>query len=282
MCNEQTCGGDDYCCSSDDCATQGGLRPCTLDPFLLVGQSNMAGRGKQITKEDKTPHPRVLTLTKELEWQYAVDDGETDDGKKTGFLHFDFKSRVGVGPGKSFGMAVANADPEITVGLIPCAVGDSSIDWWEEGKAHKYAKHWWEEGTPNAKPWDDAIKRAKHAMQFGKLKGILWHQGEKDSTKTNSKRYEQQLHKLVQRFRQELNANNVPFIVGQLGQFKPWNDYKKQVDQAHRKLPENVFNTGFVSSDHLTGQDSLHFDSASYRKLGRRYAEAYSKLDRRW
>jgi len=280
MCNQQTCGGDDYCCSSDDCATQGGLRPCTLDLFLLVGQSNMAGRGDQISKEDKTPHPRVLTLTKELEWQYAVDDGKT-------FLHFDFDNRVGVGPGKSFGMAVANADPEITVGLIPCAVGDSSIDWWEEGKAHGYAKHWWEEGSPEAKPWDDAIKRAKHAMQFGKLKGILWHQGEKDSTKTNSKRYEQQLHKLVQRFRQELNANNVPFIVGQMGKFAPdwgsWN--KKQVDQAHRELPANVFNTAFVSSDGLTDNgDStqLHFDSASYRELGERYAKEYLNLDRRW
>merc|ERR1711988_208153 len=29
MCNQQTCGGDDYCCSSDDCTTQGGPRPCT-------------------------------------------------------------------------------------------------------------------------------------------------------------------------------------------------------------------------------------------------------------
>ena len=33
--------------------------------FLLVGQSNMAGRGV-VEEQDKTPHPRVLMLSKEI------------------------------------------------------------------------------------------------------------------------------------------------------------------------------------------------------------------------
>lgn len=34
--------------------------------FLLMGQSNMAGRGV-VEEQDKTPHPRVLMLNKERE-----------------------------------------------------------------------------------------------------------------------------------------------------------------------------------------------------------------------
>ena len=55
--------------------------------YLLVGQSNMAGRG-EIQQEDNTPHPRVLMLSKENRWQPAVEP-----------LHFDKPDIVGTGPG---------------------------------------------------------------------------------------------------------------------------------------------------------------------------------------
>ena len=70
-------------------------------------------------------------------------------------------------------------------------------------------------------------------------------------------------------------------FAGQLGQFtgSPWNEYKTQVDQAHRALPAKVPHTAFVSSDGLKDKgDKTHFDSDSYRELGQRYAEAYLKL----
>ncbi|MEQ1853042.1 MAG: sialate O-acetylesterase, partial [Chthoniobacteraceae bacterium] len=54
--------------------------------FLLVGQSNMAGRGV-VTEEDRKPHPRVLMLNKADAWVPAIDP-----------LHFD-KSAAGVGIG---------------------------------------------------------------------------------------------------------------------------------------------------------------------------------------
>src|ERR1700733_9583755 len=55
--------------------------------FLLVGQSNMAGRG-DIEAEDKQIHPRVLMFSKDDTWRPAVDP-----------LHFDIPT-AGVGPGK--------------------------------------------------------------------------------------------------------------------------------------------------------------------------------------
>ena len=79
----------------------------------------------------------------------------------------------------------------------------------------------------------------------------------------------------------ELNAPTVPFIVGQLGRFtgSPWNEYKTLVDQAHRTLPTKVPHTAFVSAEGLSDKgDKTHFNTASYREFGQRYAEAYLKL----
>jgi len=232
--------------------------------FLLVGQSNMAGRGK-VADQDKQPIPRVLKLSQDGKWVAAVDP-----------LHFDKPTIVGVGVGRSFAAKVLDhvgtADPEIMIGLIPCAVGGSPIASWEPGGYHPSTK---------THPWDDAMVRTKLALKSGTLKGILWHQGESDSKPKLARVYENQLHALVTRLRSELNAESVPFIAGQLGQFpeRPWNESRKLVDLAHRNLSKHVPHTGFVHSDGLKHKgDEVHFDAASYRELGRRYAAAYLEL----
>jgi hypothetical protein len=226
--------------------------------YLLVGQSNMAGRGK-VEAEDKKPIANLLMLDKENHWVPAVDP-----------LHFD-KPSAGVGPGRTFGMAVASVDATITVGLIPCAAGGSPIDAWKPGAYHAQTK---------SHPWDDAIKRAKLAQEKGVIKAILWHQGESDSSDKFASAYAGKLKDLVLAFRKELNTD-APFLVGQLGEFegKPWSEGYKIVDQAHRELPQQLPNVAFVSSQGLGhGGDKLHFDAKAQREFGKRYAAAYFEL----
>jgi hypothetical protein len=228
--------------------------------FLLVGQSNMAGRGVIVPSENK-PHPRVLMLDKSGAWVPAIDP-----------LHFDKPAAVGVGLGRTFAEVVAAAHPDVTIGLIPGAVGGSPIDAWVPGYFYQPTR---------SHPWDDALARAKLALPSGTLHGILWHQGESDSNRELAPAHEAKLHKLIARFRAELKASKVPFIVGQMGQFpgNPWNEFKQQVDRAHRELPQKVPHTAFANSDGLKDKgDKVHFDSDSYRELGRRYADAYLKL----
>ena len=50
-------------------------------------------------------------------------------------LHFSTKTGAGVGPGLAFGKAMADANPQARIGLIPCAVGGSSIKVWVPGSA---------------------------------------------------------------------------------------------------------------------------------------------------
>jgi pimeloyl-ACP methyl ester carboxylesterase len=228
--------------------------------YLLVGQSNMAGRGT-VTESDRKPDPRVLMLNSEGLWVAAVDP-----------LHFDKPAVVGVGLGRTFALAVADADPGVTIGLIPCAVGGSPIDSWMPGALDK---------ATNTHPWDDAMKRAHLALSSGTLKGILWHQGESDSKSGLAAAYEAKLISLVERFRQELHAPEVPFLAGQMGIFpeSPWTPDKSLVDQAHQNLEKTVKNAAFVSAEGLHHKgDKVHFDAESYRELGRRFAVRYLEM----
>jgi hypothetical protein len=230
--------------------------------FLLVGQSNMAGRGV-VAPADKAPHPRVFMLNKAGAWVPAVDP-----------IHFD-KSAAGVGLGRTFAADIAAASaPDVVIGLIPCAVGGSPIDAWQPGFYYQ---------PTQSHPWDDALRRAKLALGAGTLRGILWHQGESDSTRELAPTYASKLHDLIARLRTELKAPAVPFIVGQLGQFaeSPWDEFKREVDRAHRELPQKVPRTAFVSSEGLGHKgDKVHFDSAAYREFGHRYATAFLALVR--
>ena len=227
--------------------------------YLLIGQSNMAGRG-EVESQDQEIHPRVFALDKTDKWAPAADP-----------IHFD-KTIAGVGPGSEFGRTMANRDPSVRIGLIPCAAGGSPISVW------KRDGYW--EATINSKPYDDAIKRARIAMKQGVLKGILWHQGESDSNESDAKLYEDRLSALISALRMELGTPDVPFIVGTLGDFVVQNHSEAGiVNEALRRIPQRVEHTACVDSTGLKHKgDDVHFNSESARELGRRYAEAMIRL----
>lgn len=229
--------------------------------FLLAGQSNMAGRGavKDLSAVEQAPDNRVLALNAAGEWQGAVDP-----------LHWD-KAGAGVGIGKFFGKIVADKNPGVVVGLIPTACGGSSLSVWQPGKSFDQTK---------SKPWDDAMVRARRAMQDGTLKAILWHQGESDSNAKAAPLHEKQLEELINRFRTELSAPDLPFIIGQLGKFpaKPWSAERTEVDRAQRALAAKMQNVYYVNAEGLLSRgDNLHFSTAALRTFAERYAEAYLK-----
>jgi hypothetical protein len=224
--------------------------------FLLAGQSNMAGRGKQDDESRKTD-PRILALNKNRKWQFAVDP-----------LHWD-KSSAGTGLGKPFATIIAEKNPGVTIGLIPTACGGSPIDTWQPGK------HW---GQTKSNPWDDSIAAAKAAMNDGTLKAILWHQGESDSNAANAPLHKARLKDLIERFRKELGDPDLPFIIGQIGQFpeKPWSEHRMAVDTAQQEVAKEMKNVRFVPvPDPKSIGDNLHFDTPTLRRMGKGYADAY-------
>ena len=205
--------------------------------FLLAGQSNMAGWG-DVAAEDQQPLPRVLMLSKDGTWQPAVDP-----------IHYD-KPSAGVGPGRTFGMVLADGDTNITIGLIPAACGGSPISTWEPGAYFDQT---------SSRPYDVAIQRARLAMKQGTLKAILWHQGESDCETNLAPAYKSRLEALIARFRKDLDAPDLPVIVGQLGQFEkaPWTPYTRMVNDAQITVAKEIKHVEFVSSDGLVSKSRL-------------------------
>lgn len=230
--------------------------------FVLAGQSNMAGRG-EVEPADTIPHVHVLTLNKDGEWEIAKDP-----------IHFD-RAYAGVGPGFSFGKAIANADTSIYIGLIPCAVGGSSINAWRPSDGKNYQQ---------------AVERTRKAMQSGVLKGIVWHQGETDCTNKGVKGYDDKLIDLIAGFRKDFNDAKLPFVAGELPAFQMQqpdskthqlqnNPYVPQINALIHSLKGKVANYDVVTAQNTEHRgDHLHFNTASARLMGERYAALMKEM----
>lgn len=229
-----------------------------LHLYLLIGQSNMAGRGV-IDSENSVSKLRILKFSSRNAWASGVEP-----------LHTDKPAMAGVGLGMSFARAMADADPTITVGLIPCAVGGTPLQRWQKG-GDLYAQ---------------ALARAKLAMKDGTLKGILWHQGEGDSgAEETARSYSSRLSQMIADLRADLGAGEVPFVAGKLGEFlapvskegKP--SFWPVVNEQLTTLPRTVPYAAVVESTDLKPKgDQVHFDTPSLREFGRRYAKAMMSL----
>jgi hypothetical protein len=235
--------------------------PKKFDVYLLVGQSNMAGRGI-LTDADQQSDPRVLTFNAKDTW---VNQGEP--------IHFD-KAEAGVGLGFTFAKLMADSKSGVVVGLVPCAVGGSKIEQWQPGQLC----------------FDRAVKRTLLALQQGgTLKGILWHQGEsscRDLERVNV--YAKELAQIIAAFRQALDAPDVPFLAGELGEFiyegtgNPFTrkfPFARELNAQINSLSGQVPNFAVVPSVGLTpNEDQLHFSGESQKEFGKRYHETFSKL----
>lgn len=229
-----------------------------FDLYLLIGQSNMAGRGV-IDGEHVVSRARLLKFSPRNAWAPGVDP-----------LHADKPAAAGVGLGTSFARVMADKNKHVTVGLIPCAVGGTPLERWVKG----------------GDLYEQALVRARLAMKDGRLKGILWHQGESDSgSEETARSYAARLAQMVADLRADLGVGEVPFVAGKLGEFlahtakdgKP--SFWPVVNEQLASIPTLVPKAAVVESTGLKHKgDAVHFDTPSLREFGRRYAQAMLAL----
>lgn len=225
-----------------------------MKSLLLIGQSNMAGRG--YLSDVPAIYNENIEMLRNGRWQMMAEP-----------IHFD-REVAGVGPAASFAAAWALDHPEEKLGLIPCAEGGSSIDEW--GADQMLARH--------------AIAEAKFTMETSELIGILWHQGENDSLNGKHSVYAEKLKAVFDFFRNELGLPDVPIIVGELPDFLGKSGFGlsatefKEINREMAKVVAEEENCYLVSADNLSSNpDGIHINAESQRQFGIRYYEVFTK-----
>ncbi|KGR90190.1 acetyl xylan esterase [Ureibacillus massiliensis 4400831 = CIP 108448 = CCUG 49529] len=227
-----------------------------IKSFLMLGQSNMAGRG--FIHEVPPIYNERIQMLRNGRWQMMTEP-----------INYD-RPVAGISLAGSFAEAWSRQNLEDTIGLIPCAEGGSTLDEWAVDQTL----------------FQHAITEAKFAMQNSELAGILWHQGESDSVNGNYKVYYKKFLLIIEALRKELNAPNIPLIIGGLGGFLGKEGFGKNcteyqyLNEELQKFALEQDNCYFVTAEGLTSNpDGIHIDAISQRKFGLRYYEAFSKKE---
>ena len=247
------------------------------DLWILAGQSNMEGSADLVDVE--TPHPLVHSFQSREEWSPAEEPlhwlGESPRvvhhaiwgmTKPESIPPRDPNRSKGAGLGLTFAKEMV-AQTGVPIGLIPASHGGTSMQQWDPALRDQGG---------------DSLYGAtceRFMAVGGKVAGILWYQGESDANPTDAAKYAQRMTTLIQSFRADFQAPNLPFYLVQLGGFvtEPSQDMLigwNQVREIQRTLPETLANVGMVSAIDLGLDDGIHIDTQSLKTLGKRLAAA--------
>ena len=224
-----------------------------ISSFLLIGQSNMSGRGI-LTSDNRIYNPNILRLVNGR-WQTMWEPLSAD------------RAFAGASLAPAFALEYIKKTGE-QVGLIPASDGGSSIDEWQPGQAL----------------YDHALSEARLAMRISSIRAFLWHQGEADCNPSRAAQYEKKFLNMFRSLKKDLNLPDVRIYVGGLGDYLSKNEVDKNlahydgINEVLRKLARENDDIRFVSAEGLTPKDdNLHFNTESLRTFGKRYFEAFEK-----
>jgi len=224
--------------------------------FLMIGQSNMSGRGD--FGEVEQIHNNKCFVLRMGRWQPMSEPINVDRAI------FNGKFRSGVSLAASFADELSKY-ADIQVGLIPCADGDTKIKDWQPGEVL----------------YDHAVAMAKLAMRTSDLSGIIWHQGESDCRGLNENEYRQDFLNLMTSLRRDI-GKNLPIIIGEISDkiTDKWKlDSIDKMNSLLHMLQKELTLCEIVSVRGLElKNDGVHFNSKSYRELGKRYFQKYKEI----
>jgi hypothetical protein len=225
--------------------------------FIMAGQSNMAGRGA-IEYQDTNTNKRILTIDSDNNWVAARQP-----------LHFYEPALKGLDSGMSFAEELLQHIPDsITIAMVPCAVGGSSVFQWLNDDQHR-----------GVNLLSNFREKAQLSLNKGVIKGILWHQGESNANSTDLPVYTDALLQLFAKFREYIGNDELPIILGELGKFAIPEEKAANYEEVNtiiRNIATKFDHLYYVSSDGLDHNgDHVHFNSAAQRELGKRYAKRY-------
>ncbi|KAL8141089.1 hypothetical protein V2J09_007110 [Rumex salicifolius] len=234
--------------------------------FILAGQSNMAGRGGVLNDTHTgvptwdgfvpyhcRPTSSILRLDAHLRWVEAREPIHHD---------IDYNKTCGVGPGMPFAHTLLGHHPgQGPVGLVPCAIGGTSINQWARG-------------TPL---YRHMIRRARaSARDGGIIEAVIWFQGESDTeNEADATSYGQKLLTLFSDWRTDLQDPLLPIILVAIASGE--GPFIQKVREA--QLDISLLNVIVVDAMGLPlGPDHLHLTTQAQVHLGEKLGRALLKF----
>lgn len=260
-------------------ATQTESPPESIDVFLLLGQSNMAGAAREHQLADiSLPEAREDILYSyhlpRIPWKESSQDRQSQ-----GFVPLDTIERTGGrrwGPELTLGAELADAYlPDKKIALIKFARGASNL-----------SKDWNPDSTAGAQLYRRSLRFIQEqlnnlrSMGFRpELRGAFWFQGEGDSNGNlrQANAYDENLRQLIAAYRRDLHSPELPFIIARINPTRP--DYKHAdiVREAIVHVADADPFISWVNVDDLTFPDRVHVDGPGQFALGKRFAQAWTQ-----
>lgn len=247
------------------------------DLWLLAGQSNMEGVGNL----ESLPLPSALVNSLDMTdtWLSASDplhrlpdsnnrvnwrrnaQGQPEKLEGEALAQFIANRRKGAGVGLPFALEMVRRTG-VPVGLIPCAHGGTSMAQWDPALKDK--------GGDSL--YGGMVRR--FALAGGRIKGVLWYQGESDANPTAGPIFEEKFRSLIQAVRKDFAQPDLPFLYVQIGRHassagaEHWNLVQNAQLKVEGQLP-NALMTGCADCEL---DDGIHVGTDDFRLLARRLA----------
>jgi hypothetical protein len=168
--------------------------------IVLAGQSNMVGKGDVNDLPLGFPKnaSRIWNFTKAYTWELAKEPLHRNSDEVDSVSR---KRPPGVGPALAMADAFATQHPQVTIGLIPCAKGGSSIEEWQRDLSRSSL-------------YGSCLYRQELAQQQGKIRALVfWQGGEDGKDKEAAKSWAKNFKRMVKAWRTDLGDPNLPVIM---------------------------------------------------------------------
>lgn len=216
--------------------------------YLLLGQSNMAGRGNVA----------------------ELDHGmKTMPANVTYFLHgskADISRQAKFGPEVAFAKELAKKYPNKKINLVKFAPGGSMMRDWQKGRPHYQTM---------TKQLNKV--RKDHNLE-GDISGVLWMHGERDTKSiSTAQSYKGNLERFIRTIRQDMNKANLPIVIAQISVPEAYRPAEiKMIKKAQQQTASDVSGVKVFSTEQLSKRsDNVHYDTKGQIGLGRLFARYF-------
>ncbi len=240
--------------------------------FVLMGQSNMSGRGAlaEATAAMLEPDPRIRVLGNDGVVTIAREPIDSAVGQVD---HVSVDRAAGIGPGLSFAKTLLARQPGRRILLIPCAKGGSAIAAWRPDRERTTL-------------YGSCLARTNAAGREARIAGVLWYQGESDAeTPALARAWPAEFAQMVHQLRQDLGQPRLPVIAVAIGDRPTEGSYGARfpawaaMQRAQRAIRGRCL--AVVSGAGLPrNADGLHVSTRGQVALGAKLATAWMKIER--